>query len=120
MKRLAILALMALSLSACKTTTAANPATLAPEAYNQTDQLLYQSMMAVQASINSLKTQVTANPSLKAPLNQAIQDYDIAEVAYQTYHAALASNPTTSPAPVQSAISKVQTDLNSVGTGGVK
>ena len=120
MKRLAILALMALSLSACKTTTAANPATLAPGAYNQTDQLLYQSLMAVQASINSLKTQVTANLSLKVPLNQAIQDYDIAEVAYQTYHAALATNPTTSPASVQSAISKVQTDLSSVGTGGAK
>ncbi len=102
----------------CHKTTPTNPATLAPGAYNSTDQTLYQSLMAVQASLNSLKATL-ANPQttpqtvtlLKPYVNQAILDYDIAEVAWQTYHAALATNASASPKAAQAAIAKVQTDL---------
>ncbi len=102
----------------CKKPSAANPVTLAPGAYNQTDQTLFQSLMAVQASLNSLKATL-ANPqttaqtvnTLKPYVNQAITDYNIAEVAWQTYHAALMTNASASPAAAQAAISKVQTDL---------
>jgi hypothetical protein len=105
--------LAVLLLVGCKTVQTTQP--LAPGAVNATDQLLYQSLMAAQGTINSLKTSVATNPSIKGPLNQAITDYNVAEVAYQTYHAAVASAPTTSPATVQAAINKVQTDLSTVG-----
>ena len=115
MKFLSTIALALLLIPAgCHKGTTTNPATLAPGAYNQTDQLLYQSLMAAQASLNSLKTAVAKNPQLKGPLNQAILDYNIAEVAYQTYHASLATNPQASPAQVQAAINKVQTDIQGV------
>lgn len=92
----------------------ATPPALAPGAYNRTDQLLYQSLMAAQATIDSLKKSVDANPQIKPALNQAILDYNVAEVAYQTYHASLLTNPQASPAPVQAAVAKVQTDLTGV------
>jgi hypothetical protein len=120
MKTLTVLILAAATLvpMGCKKVAPTNPATLAPGAYNSTDQTIYQSLMAVQASLNSLKATLT-NPlttqqtisTLKPYINQAITDYDIAEVAWQTYHAALATNPSASPAAAQTAISKVQTDL---------
>lgn len=94
----------------CKKVTAPTP--LAPGAYNKVDQSLYQSLMAAQASLNLLKTQIAANPALKAPVNQAILDYNLAEVAWQTYHSALAANPSASPVAAQTALSKVQTDLS--------
>lgn len=94
----------------CKRATAPTP--LAPGAYNKVDQSLYQSLMAAQASLNLLKTEIPANPALKAPVNQAILDYNLAEVAWQTYHAALATNPNASPAAAQTALAKVQTDLS--------
>lgn len=102
----------------CKKGTATNPATLAPGAYNQTDQVLFQSLMAVQASLNNLKATL-ADPHtsaqtisvLKPYTNQVITDYDIAEVAWQTYHASLATNANASPTAAQAAIARVQTDL---------
>ena len=102
----------------CKKATATNPATLAPGAYNSVDQTLYQSLMAVQASLNHLKATL-ADPkataqtvtTLKPYVNQVITDYDIAEVAWQTYHASLATNANASPAAAQAAIARVQTDL---------
>ena len=95
----------------CKKVTATTP-TLATGAYNSTDQAIYQSLMAAQAALNLLKTEVPANPSLKAPVNQAIVDYNLAEVAWQTYHSALATNPKASPTAAQAAVAKVQTDLS--------
>ena len=96
----------------CHKTTPTNPAYLAPGAYNQADQTLYGFLMIAQASINSLKASEATNPTLKPYLNQAIMDYNIAEVAWQTYHASLANSPNASPAAAQAAIDKLNTDLS--------
>jgi hypothetical protein len=119
MKTFLVLALcLPLFVAGCKNTNAPTPP-LAPGAYNQVDQQLYGSLMAVQASLDNLKatvenpnTEASTAASIKPYLNQAILDYNIAEVAYQTYHAALATNPAASPSAVQTAITKVQTDLS--------
>lgn len=101
---------MAIPFTACKPTTTTHP--LAPGAANSTDQAIYSSLMVAQASLNSLKASVPSNPQLKPYVNQAITDYNIAEVAWQTYHAAVALNPSVSPAAAQAALSKVQADLS--------
>jgi hypothetical protein len=118
MKKLALLAAyLALPLclmTGCKTATTTTPP-LAPGALNSFDQTSYQTLMAVQAAYNSLLGSYKANPTglanLKAPLDQIAQDYNLAELAWQTYHAAAtAANQTA----VTSALTKVQTDLASV------
>jgi len=97
----------------CKATTATTaPQTLAPGAVNLTDQTIYDALMVAQASLSSLKTSAATVPSLVPYVNQAITDYNLAEFAWQTYHAALATNQATSPAAAQAALAKVQTDLS--------
>ena len=120
MKRFTILAALALavSMTACSIGTPVNPATLPPGFYNSTDLGLYKALVAVEGTLSNLRATIV-NPAttaqtvdvLKPYLNQAITDYDIAEVAWQTYYATLASNPNASTANVQSAIAKVQNDL---------
>jgi len=72
--------------------------------------------MATQAVIQSLKASIAANTSLsilKTPLNQAISDYNVAESAWQVYHAtATAAN----QAAVTAAITKVQSDVSALQT----
>lgn len=101
-----------------KNTTPTNPVILAPGAYNSTDQQLYQSLQAVQAALNNLKATLQDSKTsaqtvaiLKPYFNQAVLDYDIAEVAWQTYHASLSTSSNASPAAAQAALSKVQSDL---------
>lgn len=84
-------------------------------------QTLYNTLIVAQATLNSLRNTLDnpATPAatvaiLKPYVNQAITDYDIAEVAWQAYNAALASNPSASSTQAQAAISKVQTDLQNV------
>jgi hypothetical protein len=120
MKRIAILFLslsLPLTLAGCKTVTTTQP--LAPGAYNQADQQLYSALMATEASLNSLKSDLE-NPAtdaqtksvLKPYVNQVIADYNLAELAYQAFHAALATNLSASPTAAQAALQKVQADLS--------
>ena len=95
--------------------TATPPAALAPGALNQFDQDSYKALLALQASLKSLNASYAANPaqlaSLKPALDQAATDYNIAELAWQTYHAvATAANQTA----VTNALNKVQTDIAKV------
>ena len=116
MKRIAILLAVCLVVG-CKVAPT-NPATLAPGADNAFDQTTYQALMTVQASLLNLQATLL-NPAtsaqtvsvLKPYFNQATTDYDIAVVAWKAYHTAAASNPSASTAQVQSALTKVQTDI---------
>lgn len=103
------------ALAGCKKSTTTPP--LAPGACNLTDQTLYQSLMALQASLSTAKTEIAKAPQLKTSLNQAILDYNAAEAAWQVYHTTCASNPTTSAATVQSALNKAQGDLSTFTSG---
>jgi hypothetical protein len=121
--KLFMLCVVGVSLSGCahQATTTTPPAALAPGAVNQFDQDSYAALMAAQASLNSLKASYTSDPgglaALKAPLNQAIADYDIAEIAYQTYHAAAltGSSTTAQQTAVTTALTNVQSDLQKAG-----
>lgn len=62
-------------------------APLPPGAINSFDASSYQSLMTAQAALNTLKQAEPQAPQIKPYLNQAIQDYDAAEAAWQTYHA---------------------------------
>jgi hypothetical protein len=84
-------------------------------ALNAFDQASYQTLIAVQATLQSLNNYYKANPtglaSLKPVLDQAATDYNLAELTWQTYHsAATAAN----QAAVTASLAKVQSDLASV------
>jgi len=99
----------------CKPATSTTPPTaLVPGALNSFDQSSYMALMAAQASLNSLNASYKANPtalaSIKTVLDQAAADYNVAELAWQAYHAAAT---TANQNAVTSALTKVQTDLSS-------
>lgn len=100
----------------CKPATSTTPsAALVPGALNSFDQTSYQTLMAVQATLNSLNASYKANPSglasIKTALDQASVDYNIAELAWQTYHAAAT---TANQSAVSAAIAKVNSDVSSI------
>jgi len=72
--------------------------------------------MGAQASLNSLKQSASTIPSLVPILNQAILDYDAAQAAWQMYHTALLSNPATPSTPVDTALTKVNSDLRNLSS----
>lgn len=76
-----------------------------PGALNTFDSDSYQTLMTAQATLNSLKSTVATTPSLKPVLNEAISAYDIAETAWQAYHAAASS-------ALQSSLTTALDDLN--------
>ncbi len=82
-----------------------------PGAVNSIDAQFFASLSAAQATLNSLKASEPANPQIKTALNQAIEDYNLAEVAYQTFHAALLAGQTPDSSSVQTSINQVQSDL---------
>lgn len=85
-----------------------------PGQLNTFDAYAYRVLYDAQAAINSFKGSASAsNPSVKPVLNQAIADYDIAESAYQVWHAA---GGTGSTVAVTQAISKVQSDIAGIAT----
>lgn len=116
---MALAAAMAIVPTGCKRVNTTTP-TLAAGAYNSTDQLLYQSLMAAQATINTLKSEIAANPSLKAPVNRAIKAYDVAEVAWHSYHSAVGTNPQASPAAAQRAVAQLQSSLAAATKGAAQ
>lgn len=109
-KILTIAAVLMMLPMGCKRTATTHP--LAPGACNLTDQTLYQSLMALQASLNTAKAEIAKAPQLRTALNQAIVDYNAAEASWQVYHTACLTNPTTSASNVQAALNKAQTDLS--------
>jgi len=116
--RKALLTLLVLAPIGCKPATSTTPpAALVPGALNSFDQTSYTALMAAQASLNSLDTSYEENPtalaSLKPILDQASTDYNIAELAWQTYHAAAT---TANQAAVTNALNNVQSDLSKATT----
>jgi len=122
MRRMVTVVLLAVALltplSACHKAVTAAPV---PGAVNTFDSTIYRALMDAQAAINSFKSDVAAGnvtetPALKTALNQAITDYNAANMLWQAYHTAAG---TTSSAPVQAAVTQLQTDVNNL-VGSVK
>ena len=106
-----VLALAMTFTSGCAKTAAVAPV---PGQINTFDAYAYRVLFDAQAAINSFKGSVSAtNASVKPVLNQAIADYDIAESAYQVWHAAGGTGDTTA---VTQAIAKVQSDISAIST----
>jgi hypothetical protein len=109
MRKLVLTLILCLCTVGCIKATAPTPPL--PGALNSFDQTSYQTLVTAQASLNDFKASVTKDPNLatlKPALNQAVQDYDIAEVAWQTYHAAASA---VNQAAVTAALDKVQGDV---------
>lgn len=111
----ALLLSLTLMIAGCKATKVSTPPP--PGAVNAMDETLYQSLSAAQAALNSLKASEPTTPQIKPALNQAINAYDLAEVAYQTFHAALVAGQNPDPTPVLNAITTVQNDLSVIQGG---
>lgn len=105
----------ALCFAGCK------PVKSIPGAINSFDGASYESLMVAQAALNTLKQDAPSIeptvPQFKPVLNQAIQDYNIAEQAWQQYHAGKGSS-----AAVSAALATVATDIlkvqGMIPTGG--
>ena len=107
--------LAVLGSAACHKAVATAPV---PGAVNSFDSTMYRALMDAQAAINSFKTDVaggklTLSVTGKAVLNQVITDYDAANALWQSYHASGGTNP---QAPVQNAITTLQTDVSKLAT----
>jgi hypothetical protein len=103
---------LSLSLVGCHATAPTPPPPPLAGAVNAFDQTSYQTLIAVQATLTSLNNSYKANPtglaSLKAILDQAANDYNLAELTWQTYHTAATA---VNQAAVTAALTKVQSDL---------
>lgn len=83
-------------------------ATLPTGALNQFDATSYESLMGAQAVLNSAKADVSKLPvGAKPILNKAIASYNVAEAAWQAYHAG--SN--NDQAALQKAIAQATADV---------
>lgn len=105
--------------AAKKTSTAPIPGSI-----NSFDATTYRVLADAQAAINSIKGDLATGklqetPTLKAALNQVIQDYNAANALYQAYHASAGA---TSQTEVQTATNKLQVDTASMTAlaGGTK
>lgn len=68
---------------------------LHPGAVDEFDSQTYDALLVAQASLNEAKAQTEAGAlpaAAVAPLNEAIKAYDVAEAAWQAYHAAGATD----------------------------
>ena len=88
-----------------------------PGAINSFDQVSYQALMDSQAAINAVKAdvasqKVTLTATQKKVLNQAITDYDVAQAAWQAYHAGATSN----TAALTQAINQIVADIAALAT----
>lgn len=88
-----------------------------PGAINVFDSTSYRTLVDAQAAIQSVKADVangkkTLNPTEKAVLNQAIQDYNIAQAAWQAYHAGATQDTTT----LASAINQLVLDIAGIAS----
>lgn len=123
MKKTLILAvLLLLPMAGCKTAKTSVPAAPAlAGSCNPADSAMYQTLIFAQGSLLNLRATL-ADPStapatiqaLKPYVSQAVSAYNLAEVAWQTYHAACMANPKLSPAAAQTAVNNLSTAINAV------
>lgn len=59
-----------------------------PGQVNDFDGTSYQTLMTAQATLNSLKASAAGLPNIIPVLDKAIASYNVAETAWQAYHAA--------------------------------
>lgn len=112
MKKLLLALTLALPLSGCHKANVAPPPPLVNQV-NDFDGTTYRSLITLQASLNSLKGSIQADPtnlsSLKPALNQAISDYNLAQAAWKVYHTTQANQQ-----DVTDSLNKAQSDVTNL------
>lgn len=93
------------------------PQTLPPGALNQFDAQSYTSLGA-QAVLNSVKADLSnLPPAAKPALNKAIASYNVAEAAWQAYHAGKSSDQGALTAALTQAVGDVAALLTQINGG---
>lgn len=87
-----------------------------PNQINQFDGVAYDTLVTVQASLNTAKTLAPQFPQYKAELNQAIDAFNAALAAYKLYHSRAAGAPDqtgleTQVSALVSSVSKLLTEM---------
>jgi len=114
--KLAAVILAMLVLAACPNNP--KPQTLPPGALNQFDATSYTSLMGAQAVLSSVKADIDKlPPDAKPALNRAIASYNIAEAAWQAYHAGKSDDQATLTKAISQAVGDVATLLTQVSGG---
>jgi opacity protein-like surface antigen len=93
-----------------------------PGSLNTFDSYAYRVLADAQAAINDFKASVASGkvpetPTLKTVLNQAITDYNAANMAYQAWRAAGGNGMT---APIAAALNQVNADITNITANGGK
>jgi hypothetical protein len=114
--KLASVVLALLVLAACPDNP--KPQTLPPGALNQFDATSYTSLMGAQAVLNSVKSDINKlPPAAKPALNKAIASYNVAEAAWQAYHAGKTNDQAALTSAISQAVGDVATLLTQVSGG---
>ena len=114
--KLAAVIVAMLVLAACPNNP--KPQTLPPGALNQFDATSYTSLMGAQAVLNSVKADIDKlPPDAKPALNRAIASYNVAEAAWQAYHAGKSDDQATLTRAISQAVGDVATLLTQVSGG---
>ena len=90
-------------------------------ACNAADSAMFQTLVFAQGSLLNLKGTLAASTTAPKTVStltpyytQAKQDYNIAETAWQVYHAACVANPAAPVTTAQTAVNKLSSDIQSV------
>jgi len=114
--KLGSVVLAVLVLAACPNNP--KPQTLPPGALNQFDATSYTSLMGAQAVLNSVKADASKlPPDAKPALNKAIESYNVAEAAWQAYHAGKTGDQATLTQAISQAVTDVATLLTQISGG---
>ena len=94
------------------------PQTLPPGALNQFDATSYESLMGAQAVLNSVKADIgKLPPEAKPALNKAIASYNVAEAAWQAFHAGKSNDQAALTAALSQAVADVAALLTQISGG---
>jgi predicted lipoprotein len=94
------------------------PQTLPPGALNQFDATSYESLMGAQAVLNSVKADLSKlPPEAKPALNKAIASYNVAEAAWQAFHAGKSNDQAALTAALSQAVGDVAALLTQISGG---
>jgi hypothetical protein len=94
------------------------PQTLPPGALSQFDATSYESLMGAQAVLNSVKADLSKlPPDAKPALNKAIASYNVAEAAWQAFHAGKSNDQAALTAALSQAVADVAALLTQISGG---
>lgn len=120
MKKLILILTITFALAGCSML---KPATAVPGAVNSFDSDTYLSLITAKAVIDQAKSDLSSGlfpasvvPNVKTALNGAVTAYNVADIAFQTYHASAVAGASTpaQTAAVTTSMGNLQTAVTAV------